>query len=148
MAWDSGTEIRHPRTAWSATLSATNSNPTGWSRNDSGTYYQEIGKLVICHFNFYTSGSPTWGDGAFQISLPVLDRWQAQTYIKCGEASFLMDNNESMGSVIRYADWHRVLFADFDGWLYLWGHGSGYKWNSSYPSVPAVFSGWFFYEAD
>lgn len=71
MTWDAGTEIYHERVAWSCTLSSTATAPTGWNRDTSACYYQEIGKLIVVRFAFTAAAGATWGTGNWAITLPV-----------------------------------------------------------------------------
>ena len=144
MAWG-GAFIGHPRTAWSASLTATTTNPTGWTRTDAATYYQQIGKLVLCRFRF-TASSATWGSGAWQLALPVNAVSKTQAYIARGECYTYNNNNTSYGTTMQTST-TTVQFADIDGWFFKWGYGSGYKWTSGSPTNGGSFTGYFFYEA-
>lgn len=158
MGWGTGTEIAHPRTAWSATLSATTVEPTGWTRNNTPTYYQQNGYLTICRFQFTSGSGATWGEGAWRIALPVSAATASNNQQMCGEV-YLYDGGQAhYGSVIidpgapTYA---RFVDADVPGsssdYYTAWGmktSGNNGFWPlASAPNANAVFFGEFFYES-
>lgn len=64
--------------AWSAytpTLTASTTNPTGWTQTG---YYMQAGKLVIARFYVAAGGSMTAGSGTYRVALPVAANMTAQ----------------------------------------------------------------------
>lgn len=59
---------------WTPTLTATTTNPTGWTQTG---YWAQAGKLVLCRFTLTAGQSMTPGSGYYEVALP---RTPASTY--------------------------------------------------------------------
>jgi len=57
-----------PWTAYTPTLTASTTNPTGWTTTG---YYCQVGKLVVCKFRVMAGASMTTGTGTYRVALPV-----------------------------------------------------------------------------
>lgn len=57
-----------PWTSYTPTLTATTTNPTGWTQTG---YYMRTGKLIACRFSIVAGASMTAGSGYYQVALPA-----------------------------------------------------------------------------
>lgn len=72
-------------TTWTPTLTATGSNPSGFSASGGTNVYQRLGDLVVVRYYLYTpsSGGNSVGTGEWRMSLPVQPKHSAG-YVACG----------------------------------------------------------------
>ena len=54
--------------SYTPTLTASTTNPTGWTQTG---YYTQVGKLVLVKFKLTAGASMTAGTGAYRMALPV-----------------------------------------------------------------------------
>ena len=65
---DFGRAFADAWTSYTPTLTASTTNPTGWTQTG---YYMQVGKLVVAKFVVTAGASFTAGSGTYQIRLPV-----------------------------------------------------------------------------
>lgn len=83
-------------TVWTPTLTATGTNPTGFSAYTNFNVYQKVGSLVIVRFGMATFANTgnSAGTGNWRLSLPIQPK-HSSGYSACGDFYLYNSNNDA-----------------------------------------------------